>query len=183
MRWIARTSPSKVGSQVKTIPSKVVSQTSLASCVVTAPSSVGMSNVTGTGSVWMGLMSSTARLRVSVLLLTNIIIIYLFSLVTPCPANQFQCSSGECIPLQERCDGQYQCLDGSDEACGCQDYCTGTREFKCRDNLCVQMVDSSPKCDGISQCPDGSDEMFCPGVISPPNLSVCNPLSSSAVSW
>lgn len=35
-----------------------------------------------------------------------------------CTENQLKCSSRECIPSEERCDGVTQCRDGSDEL-GC----------------------------------------------------------------
>uniref|UniRef100_A0A674K742 Transmembrane serine protease 15 n=1 Tax=Terrapene triunguis TaxID=2587831 RepID=A0A674K742_9SAUR len=34
----------------------------------------------------------------------------------PCGPNAYQCGSGECIPLANLCDKQWQCKDGSDEA-------------------------------------------------------------------
>ncbi|XP_066300039.1 MAM and LDL-receptor class A domain-containing protein 2-like [Branchiostoma lanceolatum] len=37
----------------------------------------------------------------------------------PCPADQFHCGNGACIPATQYCDGTAQCSDGSDEAtCG-----------------------------------------------------------------
>lgn len=36
-----------------------------------------------------------------------------------CPAGQMQCFSGECIKLDQFCDGSYDCADGADEdRCG-----------------------------------------------------------------
>ena len=80
----------------------------------------------------------------------------------PCDGLQFRCASGDCVPLSLRCDGRPHCPDGSDEACGCAEFCTGPSEFLCHDNLCVTGPDSSPRCDGLSQCSDGSDEFSCP---------------------
>ena len=80
----------------------------------------------------------------------------------PCAGLEFRCASGECVPLSLRCDGRPHCRDGSDEACGCSQFCSGPTEFRCDDNLCVMGRDSSPRCDGLSQCSDGSDEFSCP---------------------
>ena len=38
----------------------------------------------------------------------------LFALV--CNADEFQCTSGRCIPRSSACDRTYDCLDQSDEA-------------------------------------------------------------------
>ncbi|KAM4677962.1 LOW QUALITY PROTEIN: SCO-spondin-like [Discoglossus pictus] len=35
---------------------------------------------------------------------------------SPCSSKQFTCGSGECLPMEKRCDLQRDCLDGSDEA-------------------------------------------------------------------
>ena len=53
------------------------------------------------------------------------------------------------------------CYDRSDEACGCEDYCTGDSEFKCDNNYCMRFYGGNPKCDGVYQGPDQSDELNC----------------------
>lgn len=32
-----------------------------------------------------------------------------------CPENQFRCSDGSCINYKLRCNGEFDCRDGSDE--------------------------------------------------------------------
>ena len=83
-------------------------------------------------------------------------------LVASCAGDMFRCSSGECIKKQERCNGRQDCRDGSDEACGCAEYCTGHSEYRCNDNFCLSSLDKDPRCDGQFQCPDLSDEFSCP---------------------
>ncbi|CAM5076851.1 unnamed protein product [Natator depressus] len=41
---------------------------------------------------------------------------YNLGMPQPCGPNDYQCGSGECIPLANLCDKQWQCKDGSDEA-------------------------------------------------------------------
>uniref|UniRef100_A0A8C3XP74 Enteropeptidase n=2 Tax=Chelydra serpentina TaxID=8475 RepID=A0A8C3XP74_CHESE len=41
---------------------------------------------------------------------------YNLGMPEPCGPNDYQCGSGECIPLANLCDKQWQCKDGSDEA-------------------------------------------------------------------
>ncbi|XP_042251153.1 low-density lipoprotein receptor-related protein 2-like isoform X6 [Thunnus maccoyii] len=80
-----------------------------------------------------------------------------------CPQGQWQCDDGNCIPDIWRCDGDGDCLDGSDEM-----DCTappGSPEcppgqFPCVDS--VGCVNASARCDGQNQCPTGSDEESCP---------------------
>ncbi|XP_044190180.1 low-density lipoprotein receptor-related protein 2-like isoform X6 [Thunnus albacares] len=80
-----------------------------------------------------------------------------------CPHGQWQCDDGNCIPDIWRCDGDGDCLDGSDEM-----DCTappGSPEcppgqFPCVDS--VGCVNASARCDGQNQCPTGSDEESCP---------------------
>ena len=33
-----------------------------------------------------------------------------------CEADEYQCNTHECVPASARCDGERQCLEGSDEA-------------------------------------------------------------------
>ena len=88
-----------------------------------------------------------------------------------CGGLEFRCASGECVHLSLRCNGRSDCQDGSDEACGCSEFCTGASEFLCHDHLCVMAPGSgptsSPRCDGLSQCSDGSDEFSCPAAFCP----------------
>ncbi|XP_071323032.1 low-density lipoprotein receptor-related protein 2 isoform X2 [Trachinotus anak] len=79
-----------------------------------------------------------------------------------CHQGQWQCDDGNCIPDVWRCDGDGDCLDGSDEMdCNAR---PGSSEcpagqFPCVDS--VGCVDASARCDGQNQCPTGSDEENC----------------------
>ncbi|XP_041449097.1 sortilin-related receptor [Drosophila obscura] len=67
-----------------------------------------------------------------------------------------RCGSGDCIQLDQLCDGRAQCLDASDETvemCG-QVWCPGY-SFRCSYGACVA---STAVCDGQHDCVDGSDE-------------------------
>ncbi|XP_061698268.1 basement membrane-specific heparan sulfate proteoglycan core protein isoform X3 [Syngnathoides biaculeatus] len=76
-----------------------------------------------------------------------------------CRADQAKCQSGECIPRDYICDGERDCLDGSDEfLCGTPSPCE-PNEFKCKNGRCALKL---WRCDGDNDCEDNSDELDCP---------------------
>ena len=66
-------------------------------------------------------------------------------------------STGFCFPLSYRCNGEYECIDHSDES-GCPRENCSAGYFTCDDGNCVRL---SWKCDGDDDCNDGSDERNC----------------------
>ncbi|XP_013929199.1 PREDICTED: suppressor of tumorigenicity 14 protein-like [Thamnophis sirtalis] len=85
---------------------------------------------------------------------------FLFS-SSECPPDSFKCNNGNCIPMQQKCNGKADCEDGSDEGeCGSVDTVTcQAYTYKCRNNLCVSK--KNPECDGAADCSDKSDEENC----------------------
>ncbi|KAM9517802.1 uncharacterized protein ACWYII_044611 isoform 3-T3 [Salvelinus alpinus] len=74
-----------------------------------------------------------------------------------CGGNQWQCDDGACLPLSWYCDGNGDCMDGSDEmACPCP-----RGQVACMTGA-PGCVSTSAVCDGQRQCSDGSDEFNCP---------------------
>lgn len=74
--------------------------------------------------------------------------------VKQCKDNEFRCNNGQCIMNSYLCDGDKDCLDGSDET-SCPPATCSSRTFRCNNTECVQ---ASLRCDGDADCADGSDE-------------------------
>ncbi|KYB27639.1 Basement membrane-specific heparan sulfate proteoglycan core protein-like Protein [Tribolium castaneum] len=71
-----------------------------------------------------------------------------------CDVNEIPCHSGECVPSEARCNGNFECADHSDEA-GC-DCAKG--EISCDITRCIP---ESKRCDGMKDCQDDTDERDC----------------------
>lgn len=70
-------------------------------------------------------------------------------------ASQYNCTNGQYVPGESRCNGTTECLDGSDEKeCPCK-----RDQFQCQDNSCINI---SKRCNGQRDCqPFGEDEFNC----------------------
>ncbi|XP_043919164.1 basement membrane-specific heparan sulfate proteoglycan core protein isoform X3 [Protopterus annectens] len=77
----------------------------------------------------------------------------------PCWTDEAVCQNEQCIPRDYLCDGERDCLDGSDElSCGTSSPCE-PNEMKCRNGRCALKL---WRCDGDDDCGDNSDEEYCP---------------------
>ncbi|XP_064366280.1 prolow-density lipoprotein receptor-related protein 1-like [Dromaius novaehollandiae] len=76
-----------------------------------------------------------------------------------CPRTHVLCRDGtECVAQEYLCDGEKDCVDGSDED-GCAQLCDIPGAFHCSSGAaCVR---PGERCDGVPQCPDASDEAGC----------------------
>ncbi|XP_039364874.1 basement membrane-specific heparan sulfate proteoglycan core protein isoform X5 [Mauremys reevesii] len=94
----------------------------------------------------------------------------------PCRRDEAVCSNKQCIPRDYLCDGERDCLDGSDElSCGTPTPCE-PNEFKCRNGHCALKL---WRCDGDNDCVDGSDEVDCP---TKGPYDACSPYQFTCVS-
>lgn len=72
-----------------------------------------------------------------------------------CRGYEFSCDSGaQCVPQAWHCDGETDCLDGSDEQ-QCVMPC-GPAQMSCQSG--DQCVNRQNLCDGTPHCRDASDE-------------------------
>ncbi|XP_050504150.1 sortilin-related receptor-like isoform X5 [Diabrotica virgifera virgifera] len=79
------------------------------------------------------------------------------SVAPTCAPSLFMCGDGRCLPNGFRCDGDFDCIDGSDEGnCPLPNCPEGS--FQCENGRCIH---SSWRCDGEHDCGDRSDEKNC----------------------
>jgi hypothetical protein len=83
-----------------------------------------------------------------------------------CRGDQFSCNDGQCIQVQQRCDGRPDCRNGQDEynCTGLPSSSCAENEFPCAAGFCIM---GYKKCNGIKDCPSGNDEDNCQPTIPP----------------
>ncbi|XP_053305638.1 low-density lipoprotein receptor-related protein 3 [Spea bombifrons] len=87
---------------------------------------------------------------------------------TSCPADEFLCRNGKCIPGNWKCNYLDECGDNSDER-NCSSPFPETRAslcpagtFPCNGDHSTQCLSNELRCNAIKDCLDGSDEENCP---------------------
>ncbi|TNN33376.1 Low-density lipoprotein receptor-related protein 2 [Liparis tanakae] len=76
-----------------------------------------------------------------------------------CSSQEFKCvTSGECISLGFVCDGEEDCIDGSDEKRTCDGRTCSPDQFTCQEGQCIP---DTYRCDHVKDCLDNSDENNC----------------------
>ncbi|XP_033870304.3 low-density lipoprotein receptor-related protein 1B-like isoform X1 [Acipenser ruthenus] len=90
-----------------------------------------------------------------------------------CKSHEFQCKNKRCVQASWKCDGDDDCLDGSDEGLEtCYNHSCPADQFKCLNNRCI------PKkwlCDGTNDCGNNEDEsnFTCSAQTCQPNQYSC----------
>ncbi|XP_071505175.1 uncharacterized protein [Diadema antillarum] len=81
--------------------------------------------------------------------------------VPTCPAGDFTCFDGTCLPGIFECDGLTDCSPQGEDEHKCFASGGGCRshQFTCNNGQCIH---SDWRCDGISDCSQGEDEEGCP---------------------
>ncbi|XP_037294723.1 LOW QUALITY PROTEIN: low-density lipoprotein receptor-related protein 2 [Manduca sexta] len=80
--------------------------------------------------------------------------------IANCTNGQHRCNGRDekCIPWFWKCDGEKDCMDGSDEPDTCPVRHCRAGSFQCKNTNCTP---AATICDGTDDCGDGSDEAEC----------------------
>ncbi|KAK5649615.1 hypothetical protein RI129_000644 [Pyrocoelia pectoralis] len=84
-----------------------------------------------------------------------------------CKTGEISCTSGQCVPEENECDGKSDCEDQSDEA-NCTNFRCTPNLFQCAYGACIM---KTAVCDGNRDCRDNSDETTPPCTVT--KSSIC----------
>ncbi|XP_029344965.1 basement membrane-specific heparan sulfate proteoglycan core protein isoform X9 [Acyrthosiphon pisum] len=110
----------------------------------------------------IGFSASDPGSRVSVFLKVEPWIDVTVRPIESCGLNEATCSNKQCILKTKVCDGQIDCLDGSDET-RCNMFGCQPNEFRCSNKKCIL---KTWVCDGQDDCGDNFDEQNCEQKVS-----------------